>query len=131
LLFLTRDAFCNRSIEDRRVGEGEDSLPPYKSFSDLKRLGVAGSRPCQNSRGDESADGLKGDVWNGDESMLSCVFCTHQSVPSLGMSQKPRAIGGKFTLDGCGKLGEFLRISVGPSSDRGRGSFVGDNEGPF
>jgi hypothetical protein len=37
----------------------------------------------------------------------------------------------RLTFDGCAKLGEFRRISVGASSDRGRGSFVGVYEGPF
>lgn len=61
-------------MDDRRVGDGEDSLP--KEFSELNRFGVPGSRPCQNSRGDESPmDAVKGDDWNGDESMLRLSFC--------------------------------------------------------
>lgn len=68
LLFLTREAFCNRSIEERRVGDGDDSLPANR-FSVLIRFGVVGERPFQNNRGDELPSGsLKGDDWNGDES---------------------------------------------------------------
>ena len=77
LLFLTRDARCSRSIEERRVGDGDDSLPAKRPlFSVLNRLGVAGSRPCQKSRGDElPSEALKGDDWNGDESPLGAIFC--------------------------------------------------------
>ena len=80
LLFLTRDAFCSLSIEDRRVGDGDASLPPKKVFSELKRAGVDGdfgSRPCQKRRGEElpSAETLNGDDWNGDESILIGSFC--------------------------------------------------------
>jgi hypothetical protein len=76
LLFLTRDARWSRSIDDRRVGEGEVSRPANTPlFSELKRLGVAGSRPCQKSRGDElPSEALKGDDWNGDESTLGINF---------------------------------------------------------
>ena len=77
LLFLTRDARCRRSIEERRVGEGDVSLPTNTPlFSELNRFGVAGSRPCQKSRGEElPSEALKGDDWNGDESALSAIFC--------------------------------------------------------
>ena len=40
LLFLTRDARCSRSIDDRRVGDVELSLAPNMSFLGLNRLGV-------------------------------------------------------------------------------------------
>ena len=74
LLFFTRDARCSLSIEVRRVGEGEESLPLKMAFSELNLLGVAGSRPCQKSRGDESPiEALKGEDWNGEESRL--IFC--------------------------------------------------------
>ena len=60
-------------MDERRVGDGDASLPPKKVFSELNRAGVEGdfgSRPCQNSRGDElpCSEALKGDDWNGDES---------------------------------------------------------------
>ena len=71
MLFLTRDARCSRSIDDRRVGDGDVSLPANR-FSELNRLGVAGSRPCQKSRGDALPSG---DDWNGDESVLRIIFC--------------------------------------------------------
>lgn len=74
LLFLTRDAFCSLSIEDLLVGDGDDSLP--NMFSELNRPGVAGSRPCQNRCGDAVlTEVLKGDDWNGEESMLRLIFC--------------------------------------------------------
>ena len=64
------------SMEDRLVGEGEPSLFPKGAFSKLKRFGVAGSRPCQKSRGEEVAsDVLNGDDWNGDESVLKIDLC--------------------------------------------------------
>ena len=67
-------------MEDRRVGEGEDSLGLAPNiFSVLKRFGVEGSRPCQKSRGDElPSEALKGDDWNGDESPFSIIFCDVQ-----------------------------------------------------
>jgi hypothetical protein len=74
LLFLTREAFCSLSMDDRRFGDSEESLAAAR-FSVLNRLDEAGSRPCQNSRGDEpSADALNGDDWNGDESPLRSIF---------------------------------------------------------
>lgn len=77
LLFLTREARWSLSIDDRLVGDGDISLFPNMPFSELNRLlGVAGSRPCQNSRGDEfPSDVLKGEDWNGDESILIAIFC--------------------------------------------------------
>jgi hypothetical protein len=64
LLFLTRDAFCRRSIEERRVGDGEPLRPPWKVFSLL--------RFCQNMRGDETVS--RGDDWNGEESLFNAAF---------------------------------------------------------
>lgn len=62
-------------MDDRRFGDSEESLDPAR-FSVLNRFDEAGSRPCQNSRGDEpSADVLKGEDWNGDESPLRSIFC--------------------------------------------------------
>jgi hypothetical protein len=62
LLFLTRDARWSLSMEDLRVGDGEESLPPEKTFSELKRFALAGSRPFQKSRGDElPSEALKGE----------------------------------------------------------------------
>jgi hypothetical protein len=65
LLFLTRDAFCRRSMEDRRHGVGEPERPRWL-FSELKL------RFCQNMRGDVVVFS-KGDDWNGDES-VSVIF---------------------------------------------------------
>ena len=64
-------------MEDRRVGDGDGSLAlPLKRFSELKRFGVEGPRPCQKSRGDElPSEALKGEDWNGDESPFSIIFC--------------------------------------------------------
>ena len=87
LLFFTRDARCNLSIEDRRVGDGEDSLPA-KRFSELNRLGVDGpSRPCQKSRGD---DVPSGELWNGDESVLRTIFC--EPILAQEISDQPLGI---------------------------------------
>jgi hypothetical protein len=75
LLFFTREARWSLSIDDRLVGDGDISRFPNMPFSELKRLGVAGSRPCQNKRGDEfPSDALKGEDWKGDESMLIAIF---------------------------------------------------------
>lgn len=97
LLFLTREAFWRRSIEERRWDEGEPVLYMFSEF-----------RFCQNTRGDvtESA----GEVWNGDESLLSADF-----------------LEGDIWF----QLGELRLLSVGEISDRGRGwgrlgAFVGD-----
>jgi hypothetical protein len=49
LLFLTRDARFKFSIEDLFAGDGDESRG---AFSDPNRFGDAGSRPCQNERGD-------------------------------------------------------------------------------
>lgn len=76
MLFLTRDARWSLSIEDRRVGDGEESFPPAKAFSELNWLAMAESRPFQKSRGDElPSEVLKGEDWNGDESPLAIIFC--------------------------------------------------------
>jgi hypothetical protein len=63
LLFLTRDAFCRRSIEDLLVGDG-DPVRPIREFSVL--------RVCQNIRGE--AVFSSGDDWNGDESVFRADF---------------------------------------------------------
>lgn len=64
-------------MEDRLVGDGDNSRCPNTLFSELKRLGVAGSRPCQNNLGEElPSDALNGDDWNGDESTLGIIFCS-------------------------------------------------------
>lgn len=67
LLFLTREAFCRRSREDRRQGDGELVLL-LKLFSELKL------RFCQNMRGDVVVPS-KGDDWNGDESVNVIFWC--------------------------------------------------------
>lgn len=59
VLFFTREAFCRRSIEERRVGEME-------SRSLLLRL-------CQKSLGELVLS--SGEDWNGDESVLRPIFC--------------------------------------------------------
>lgn len=56
-------------MEERFAGEGEVSRCRVLVFSELKRLGDAGSRPCQKSRGDALLpEPLKGDGSKGDES---------------------------------------------------------------
>ena len=76
LLFLTRDARWSLSIEDRRVGDGEESLPPENVFSELNWFARAESRPFQKSRGDElPSEVLKGEDWKGDESAAAIIFC--------------------------------------------------------
>lgn len=67
LLFFTLDAFCSRSIEERRSGEGEPKRSPYRLFSVLML------RLCQNIRGDVALSA--GDDWNGEESVLTDIFC--------------------------------------------------------
>lgn len=63
-------------MEERLVGDGDWSLDvPKRAFSVLKREDTAGSRPCQTSLGEEfPSEALKGDDWNGDESVLSINF---------------------------------------------------------
>lgn len=65
LLFLTRDAFWRRSIEERRLGDGDPVRPKW--FSEF--------RFCQKSRGDDT--GSSGEDWNGEESKLWLPFYTH------------------------------------------------------
>jgi len=65
LLFLTREAFCKRSMDERRQGDGEPECPS-KLFSELKL------RFCQNMRGEVVVPSM-GDDWNGDES-VSAIF---------------------------------------------------------
>lgn len=67
LLFLTREAFCRRSIDDRRVGDGDPERPLSGMFSELKL------RFCQNKRGDVVPS--SGEDWNGDESVFRFIFC--------------------------------------------------------
>lgn len=63
LLFLTRDAFCRRSMEERRTGEG-DPVRLSRLFSELKRV-------CQNTRGEVALSmGDMGDDWKGEESVF-------------------------------------------------------------
>lgn len=70
LLFLTREALCRRSMEVRRVGEGEPWRPPYKPlFSVLMESRL---RFCQKSLGDVVVS--SGDDWNGEESVLRVIF---------------------------------------------------------
>lgn len=68
LLFLTRDARLRFSIDDRLAGDGELSRCSNGFlFSELKRLGEAGSRLCQYRRGEVETNG---DESNGEESPL-------------------------------------------------------------
>lgn len=62
LLFLTREAFCRRSMEERRVGEPEPARS-YKLFS---------LRFCQKRRGEVVPS--SGELWNGDESVFRAIF---------------------------------------------------------
>lgn len=94
LLFLTRDAFCRRSMEERRTGEG-DPVRLSRLFSELKRV-------CQNTRGEVAlSTGDMGDDWKGEESVFR----------------------GDILDFACAWLepGEFLLCSVGEISDSGRG----------
>lgn len=62
LLFLTRDAFCKRSIDWRRLGD--DELDPYMFSLFLF---------CQNRRGEDFPS--MGELWNGEEeSAFSAIF---------------------------------------------------------
>ena len=69
LLFLTREAFCKRSMEERRVGEGDPERALSGVFSELKL------RFCQKSRGDVVPS--MGEDWNGDESVFRFIFCSY------------------------------------------------------
>lgn len=120
LLFLTREARWSLSIDDRLVGDGDNSLFPNTPFSEMNRLGVAGSRPCQNNRGDEfPSDALKGEDWNGDESIFIAIFCsiTVSMWKCAGMCLFGFLTFGEPWL----KLGEFCLLSVGANSVRARG----------
>lgn len=70
LLFLTRDAFCRRSIEERRTGEG-DPVRLSRLFSELKRVRQNACGEVALSMGDMGDDG-KGEesVFRGD--ILDC-----------------------------------------------------------
>ncbi len=90
-------------------------------FSELNRLGVAGLRPCQKSRGDAlPSEALKGEDWNGDESVLSTIFWAER-VSTYILRGCAYSIRECLTLVTWLKLGEFLLCDVGASSDRGRG----------
>jgi hypothetical protein len=85
LLFLTRDAFCRRSIEERRVGEGDPDLVPKGVFSELK------PRFCQKRRGDVVLLS-SGDDWKGDEpvSVFKLIFWeTCQQECPFGQRDEP------------------------------------------
>lgn len=66
LLFLTREALCRRSMDDRRVGEGDPDRAPKGLFSELT------PRFCQKRRGEVVPS--RGDDWNGDESVFNVIF---------------------------------------------------------
>jgi len=63
-LFLTLDALIKFSIEDRLVGAGDSARSSGSLFS---REGEAGSRPCQNRRGELPT---KGEEPAGDASLV-------------------------------------------------------------
>jgi len=72
LLFLTREAFCKRSMEERRCEEGECSSS--KAFSEFtNRVGEVGSRSCQKACGETAF--WKGDELNGEDSRSNNIFC--------------------------------------------------------
>ena len=70
MLFLTRDAFCRRSMEVRRTGDDEPEPPPYRALSRLFLL-------CQKLRGEALVS--RGDDWKGEESMVREAFCRTMS----------------------------------------------------
>lgn len=141
LLFLTRDAFCRRSMEERRTGEG-DPVRVSRLFSELKRV-------CQKTRGEVALSmGDMGDDWKGEESVfrgdiLDCswevsMMVRMQVQPASGgqgdmrhawskekmMELVPGSSGYMYWLTfACAWLepGEFLLCSVGEISDSGRG----------
>lgn len=61
LLFLTREAFWRRSMDERRCDDGD---PGPKMFSVL--------RFCQNRRGEVTSEG---EDWKGEESGFPGDFC--------------------------------------------------------
>ena len=83
LLFLTREAFCSRSMEERRTGDGDPDRPEYKLFSEFVVFLF-----CQNIRGEVVLS--RGEDWNGEESVLRASFCEASElvfcclVPSKG-----------------------------------------------
>lgn len=127
LLFLTREAFCRRSMDDRRVGEGDPERALNGVFSELKL------RFCQNRRGDVAPS--SGDDWNGDESVLRFIFCcvlvSNEQIFHHQEEQERQWVC--LTLEGWFQLGELRRFSIGDSSDSGRGTgfaiFAGDDVG--
>lgn len=105
LLFLTREALWRRSIEERRVGEGEPDRPYRLLFSALMESKL---RFCQKTRGEVALLLSSGDDWNGEESVL--IFCVLPSVPASPVAclRPGRGKEGALTLLGWVQLGEFL-----------------------
>lgn len=68
-------------MELRRFGDGVKSRS--REFSEVNLEGEWTSRPCQNSRG----EWVKGDVSNGDDSLVKFIFCKNN-------------ISGLLSLDG-------------------------------
>lgn len=115
LLFLTREAFCRRSREERRVGDGDEGAP--KLFSELKLLF------CQNILG-EVVVLSKGDDWNGDESVRD-IFCGRTNKQTRrSVNAKQTLASPCLTLVVWFQLGEFRRFSVGDISESGRGMLL-------
>lgn len=116
VLFLTREAFCRRSMEERRVGEGEAVAGPYRLVTSAEL------RFCQKRR---VVFGValpsSGDGWNGDESVLTVIFCRRAACVSSGVLPGMRD-GGETgpTLADWFQLGELRRFSVAEISDSGR-----------
>lgn len=123
LLFLTREAFWRRSIELRRVGEGDPR--PMALFSEFLF--------CQNRRG-EVVPSI-GELWNGEESVLRPILRGWRDVSggewdwrsSRRRRTEEEKAGGcacSLTLAACIQLGELRRFSAGEISERGLGAGV-------
>ncbi len=84
LLFLTREAFCRRSMDDRRVGDGEPERDSPKTlFSALNLF-------CQKSRGDVVVVASSGEDWKGEESELGTIFWVREASQMCRQARRQR-----------------------------------------
>lgn len=120
LLFLTREAFLRFSIEERFAGGGDGNASTGFCTS---RTGELTSLPCQKARGEFP----NGEEPCGEAAAFSGL-CQHVSSVQSAATMR------MYTF-ACGKLGEFLRMAMGLSSDSGRfvtiGSLFGEPLLPF